>query len=255
MAESYRNIPKEVAREISLVMTDVDGTITSGDSSFSPAVMSAIQHLETDGAIVGLVSGRDLANLDDFAKKLGVSGPLIGENGAVARMRHGEGLVELGFSQKPALAALAKLQELFPGAIEAGEWNKRRAKDLIIKVHGVTSKELRKHLDDVELLDSGYVLHLVQKGVSKGVTLLRLVTRVGSSSVSPQKVLVLGDAPTDLSLFELFPNSVLVVNPDLDAGERQMLERAARFVTSSCCGEGFAEVAQHIIKLRHQSAD
>ncbi|MFH0846875.1 MAG: HAD hydrolase family protein [Chloroflexota bacterium] len=251
MAESYLNISKEIAHEIRLVMTDVDGTITSGDSQFTPPVTRAICELEADGIRVGLVSGRDITNLDDFAARLNVSGPLIGENGAVARMRRGGEMVELGFSQAPALRALERLQKLFPGAIEAGEWNKKRTKDLIIRVHGITTEELKRHLDDIELLDSGYVLHLAQKGISKGGTLMRLACLSGEESLSPDKVLVLGDAPTDLTLFRLFPVSVLVVNPDLDAGGREMLERSARFVTSACCGDGFAEVVQHILSLRH----
>ena len=107
--------------------------------------------------------------------------------------------------------------------VEERDWNKSRMVDLVIRPHGIEAEELRKHLEDAELLDSGYVLHLVQKGVSKGKTLLRLLEKIGDGNLSPDEVLVTGDSSTDMSLFQTFAHSVLVPNPRLSAEQVQML--------------------------------
>lgn len=254
MSESYENIPAEVARKVRLVMTDVDGTITSEvkgvSSRFPPEVVTSLRLLEASGITVGLVSGRNMPDLDEYAANFGISGPLIGENGAMARMRRGGVLVDLGVSQKPALEALEKLKKLFPEAIETGDWNKSRAMDLIIKVNGVAPQEIARHLDGCDLLDSGYIFHLVQKGINKGTTLKRLLTEFGEGGLSSDTVMVFGDAPTDQVLFETFPYGVLIVNPELPMEKRQALYDAARYVSSACCGAGFAEVTRHVLAAR-----
>ena len=101
MANSYENISTETARQIKLIMTDVDGTITSTsklDGRFSGDVLRSFRLLEEQGVTVGLVSGRNMSDLDGYAEKFNISGPLIGENGAVARIQKGKELVELGVS-------------------------------------------------------------------------------------------------------------------------------------------------------------
>ena len=250
MAESYQRITPRLARQIRLAMTDVDGTITSGDGSFSSVVLEAVHRLEEQGIMVGLVSGRNLPKLESFAGDLGISGPIIGENGAVARAKPEGEVIDLGYSQRPAIEALEKLKALFPDAIEERDWNKYRTVDLVFRTHGVESEELRKHLEDVELLDSGYVLHLVQKGVSKGKTLLRLLDKIGDGSLSPDEVLVIGDSSTDMSLFQSFIHSVLVPNPRLPAEQVQMLRNVAKYESDLPFGEGFAQVVFHVLNAR-----
>ncbi len=258
MARSYLNIPPELARALKLVMTDVDGTITSGAGlsgcSFAAGIIESLRELERQGITVGLVSGRNMADLDRYEAELGISGPLIGENGAVARLGRGKEVLDLGVSQQPAVEALKKLQELFPGAIEAGNWNKTRTMDLIIRVKGVTSEELARHLDDADILDSGYVYHLMQKGVNKGNTLKLILPRL-DGGLPPDAVMVFGDAPTDMPLFENFPNSILILNPELPPEKFKLLEAKAGYVSAVCCDEGFIQVVRHIIGVRTGRAE
>ncbi len=256
MAESYRTITPEVARKIKAVMTDIDGTITSGASlkigegRFDPRIAGVIRRLQEDNIMVGFVSGRNIADLEMYASDLNVTGPIIAENGALAKTRPGGELIDLGFKREVVAAALQKLYTLFPGAIESGEWNKTRTIDLIIMLHGVTGDEVRKHLDDCELLDSGYVFHLTPKGATKGKTLLRVLGRDGICCYSPGEVMVLGDAPTDLSLFQCFDIGVHISNPTIPAAQQAVLREAARYTSDVCCDEGFIEVADHILELR-----
>jgi len=200
--------------------------------------------------MVGLVSGRTLPGLEALARDLGISGPVIAENGAVARLKVNGEIVDLGYSRRPALRDLAKLKRLFPDAITEREDNQDRLVDVVFWTHGIDTEELRKHLEGTQLLDSGYILHLVQEGVSKGKTLMTILARIGNGDLSPEEVLVFGDSLTDMSLFELFPYSVLITNARLPVEQRQVLQGAAKYKSKLGSGAGFAEVIYHILLTR-----
>lgn len=250
MPQSYRQIGPDLALQIRLVVTDVDGTMTTAEDSMSLAALEAVRRLEEQGIVVGLASGRALPRLESVAQRAGITGPIIAENGGVAKLTRDDQLADLGYSRQPAVRALEKLKGLFPQAIEETEDDKFRLVDIGIKSHGVETAELRSHLDDVELLDSGYMLHLLQKGVSKGLTLMRLLARIGDGSLSPEEVMVFGDSTTDISLFQLFPHSVLIVNPRLPAQQRQAMLEVAEYVSDLTFGDGFAQVVLHILDAR-----
>jgi hydroxymethylpyrimidine pyrophosphatase-like HAD family hydrolase len=247
MNKSYEQITPELAIRIRLVMTDVDGTLVSSGDSISPAVAGAISHLQEKGIDVGFVSGRTLPELVSMALYLGVNGPIIAENGGVARLSAGGEPVDLGYSRQPAFDALEKLKKLFPDAISEREDNKDRIVDVVIRSQGVAPEELRRHLGGTQLLDSGYILHLMQEGISKGETLLKLLEKI-DGGISPAEVMVIGDSLTDISLFELFPYSVLIINPRLPAEQREMMRERARYISSLSFDEGFVEVASHIVR-------
>ena len=109
MPQSYRQISPQLAHQIRLVMTDVDGTITTGGDSIGSAVFQVIRRLEEQGIIVGLVSGRTIPRLELLAHVLDITGPIIAENGGVAEIEVNGRLVDLGYSRQPALEALAIL--------------------------------------------------------------------------------------------------------------------------------------------------
>jgi len=231
-------------------MTDVDGTLSPDGDSVSPAVMEVIRSLEEQGIMVGLVSGRALPKLEPLAGDLTLSGPIIAENGGVTKLKANGELMNLGYSRQPAIKAFEKLKRLFPGAIEGREDNNYRLIDVVFRSQGVQTEELARHLEGVELLDSGYILHLLQKGVSKGRTLMRLLPKIGDGKLSPDEILIFGDSLTDMSLFQLFPHSVLILNPRLPLEQRQVLQEAAEYVSDLPFGEGFAEVALHVLDAR-----
>jgi len=231
-------------------MTDVDGTITAGGDSISPAVSRVIRRLEQQGIMVGLVSGRTLLELEWLAHDLGITGPIIAENGGVAKLKVNGGLVDLGYSRQPALEGLEKLKALYPNAIKEREDNRDRLIDVVIWSHGVEVSELRKHLEETQLLDSGYILHIMQEGISKGRTLMRLMGEIAHGSLSNANVMVFGDSATDISLFELFPHCVFITNPRLPTQQRKELKKIAKYVSDLPVEEGFVEVISHIINVR-----
>ena len=251
MAKSYNEITAQTAKQLKLIMTDVDGTLLEDGDKALPSATEAIRQMEDLGITVGLVSGRFMGKLEFMAKELSINGPIIAENGGLAKLHVDDGLFPLGYSGKPALKALDKLMKLFPDSIR-GRWdNTNRLVDVVFFSDVLSNEELREHIDsDIELLDSGYIHHLMQKGITKGKTLKTILGDGQYANLSPEEVMVLGDSPTDISLFEMFGSSVLVRNPNLPASETQQLRTICRYESTLSFGEGFAQVANYIIKLR-----
>ncbi|MBT3362101.1 MAG: HAD hydrolase family protein [Chloroflexi bacterium] len=255
MAESYKKLSTDEARRIKLVMTDVDGTLLEDGDELIPEVTQSIQRLESLGIAVGLVSGRHMPELEGMATVLGISGPLIAENGGLAKLTANSDLFPLGYSREPAQRAFEKLQRLFPDSIRGRQDNEQRHIDIVLHYDSIPIDTLRTHInDDVELLDSGYILHLIQKDITKGTTLQRLLDDVIFSDITKDNVMVAGDAPTDDSLFKLFPASVLVQNPNLPQNWRAPLKQMTRYESDLSFGQGFAQVARHIIDLRENAS-
>ena len=253
MSLSYQHITPALVRQTKLLMTDVDGTMTSADDTISPAVFEAVLRLEESGIIVGLVSGRTLPGLESLGGRLNISGPIIAENGAMARLKVGGELMELGYSRKPSMEALKKLMLLYPGSIRGREDNAERLVDVVIHTGNIPRETLIQHLEEVQILDSGYIMHLMPAGISKGNTLLELLGSVGHDGVSPEEVMVFGDSATDLSLFELFPHSVLIPNPRLAPELTDDVQKAAAYIAGIPYGEGFVQIARYIADIRANS--
>ena len=175
MAQLYREVSRELACRIRLVIADVDGTLTANES-IEPPASEVATHLEQNGISLGFASGRTMPRLEPLALALGISGPIIAENGGIAKLHVKQALVDLGYRRESALKAFQRLRQLFPEAIEELPDNKDRLVDVSFSSHGVDPEEIRTHLDNVQLLDSGYMLHLLPPGISKGNTLKILLT-------------------------------------------------------------------------------
>ena len=249
MTRSYLDISPELARHLRLVMTDVDGTLTSDGEYFSPLVMEAVSHLKEKGLIIGLVSGRTLPRLKKVASLLATNGPLIAENGGVAQLKFDTPTLDLGYSRQPALVALSRLKTAFPGVIKEREDNNSRVVDVTIRADRVTLEELRKAAPDVQISDSGYMVHIMAPGISKGTTLVKMLGQISKEPLSPTEVMVFGDSPTDISLFRHFPNSVLIHNPNLSPDQIEAMEGVASYQSNFFVDRGFSQVVEHITRL------
>lgn len=250
MSQSYTYITREQADRIKLVMSDVDGTLTI-DESPEPSTTRMLQTLEQSGISVGLVSGRTLPRLEKIALPLGITGPIIAENGGVAKLNLNDGLIDLGYSRDPVANVFTKLRRLFPGHFVELPDNNDRTIDLSFSSEGINAAEIEPYLGGVQMLDSGYMLHLLPAGVTKGNTLKRLLRKpLHRHLLSNDEVIVFGDSSTDLSLFELFKLSVLIRNPKLPPGEFERLSTFASYHSETTNGDGFNEVCSYILSLR-----
>ncbi|MBN2075801.1 MAG: HAD-IIB family hydrolase [Dehalococcoidales bacterium] len=252
MVTSFRNINLDLAKKIKLIMTDVDGTLLARGNTLSHEVAESLYALQQAGIVIGLVSGRTLSLLESMSEEFNLTGPIIAENGAIAKLSPSGDFVELGYSRQPAIDALNTLKELYPGVIREREDNAERFKDIVIWADGVSIEEIRNRIKPTQLLDSGYILHLMQEGINKGKTLVKVLDEM--KEYTHDEVMVFGDSATDLSLFEMFPNNVLVVNPGLPEGQAEFIKKKAAYVSEKQYGEGFLEVALHIVNLLNKRA-
>jgi hydroxymethylpyrimidine pyrophosphatase-like HAD family hydrolase len=250
MTKSYLKITPTLSRRIRLIVADVDGTLLSDGDSVSPEVASSIRSLEQCGIIVGFDSGRPLTRLEPLARELNLSGPVIAENGCVAKLTKDSQLFNLGYSRKPALNTYKRFKGDFPGAIREAPDSKDRLIDVGFFADGIPHEELIKRLEGVQLLDSGYMLHLIPEDVSKGKTLKRMLGLVGDGRLRPDEVMVFGDSATDVSLFTEFENSVLIVNPRLTKQQTEDIRKFAKYQSRLPFGNGFVEVVSYILNWR-----
>ncbi len=253
MVESFRNINFELAKKIKLIMTDVDGTLLATGDHPDAETRNALKTLQKNGITIGLVSGRTLSKLESTARELDLNGPIIAENGAIAKISPGAELMELGYSRQPAIDALNKIKKLYPRAIREREDNAERYIDIVVWADGVSLEEIRENIKPTQLLDSGYILHLMQEGINKGNTLVRVLEEM--KQYSRNEVMVFGDSVTDVSLFELFPNNVLIINPRLPDGQAEVMAKKAAYMSEKQYGDGFTETARHIVNLLNRKGD
>jgi hydroxymethylpyrimidine pyrophosphatase-like HAD family hydrolase len=251
MSKTFRTIDAETVRTLKLIMTDVDGTLLASGQDVDSDVEDTLHLLQQVGIVVGLVSGRTMKELETMAVKLGLQGPIIAENGGVAKCRAGEPLFELGYSRHDAEESFAALRRVFPESITGRQDNEDRLIDIVIRVNGISPHLILKHIGSTQLLDSGYIMHLMQAGISKGNTLVRLMNGLLSQRYEKEEVMVFGDSATDVSLFEAVPKSVLVHNPNLPEGQDKIVREKAAWVSQKEYGSGFIEVALHIIDMRN----
>jgi hydroxymethylpyrimidine pyrophosphatase-like HAD family hydrolase len=250
MTISYLKITPTLARRIRLVVADVDGTLLSDGDAVSPEVANAIKSLEQSGIMVGFNSGRPLTRLEPLAYELNMSGPVIAENGCVAKLTKDSELFNLGYSREPGSKTLLKFKTDFTGAIREAPDIKDRLIDIGFFADGIPLEELIKRLEGVQLLDSGYMLHLIPQGVSKGKTLKRMLGLIGNGTLRPDEVIVFGDSATDVSLFTEFENSVLIMNPRLTKQQTEDIGKFAKYQSKLPFGDGFIEVVSYILKQR-----
>ncbi|MFC1950976.1 HAD hydrolase family protein [Chloroflexota bacterium] len=254
MAELYTHITSEVARCIALLMTDVDGTMLEDGIMPPQAVVNAVRSLQNAGITVGLVSGRHMPVLESMARDMDIRGPLIAENGGLAKISVGGDLLPLGFSRKPALAAYAKLKLAYGKRVRGRKDNEQRLIDFVFYADNLSAEDINRYLEsDVQMLDSGYIRHLMQANVSKGETLQKIVADSRIDCTYGGGVMVVGDSTTDISLFERFDLSVLVANPNLPADQTTRLDTLCRYRSTLPFADGFVQVTRHIVKMRESA--
>ncbi|MCL6588723.1 MAG: phosphoglycolate phosphatase [Firmicutes bacterium] len=218
-----------------LLATDIDGTITDEKGRIHLKAVETIRGLEERGIPVALVSGRPLPFVESLALFMGTSGPVIAENGAVAKL--GGKIFKMGDPQA-AQEAMALLKTKFP--LELDDDNRYRMVDVSIQL-GMDPEKIRQVIWEaqlpVNLLVTNVMFHLVDNRVSKGRTLLKVLGDIG---VNPEETVVCGDSYNDLPLFETGAFRVAVGNaePTLKA----KADRVARLPY----GEGFAEAVREI---------
>jgi HAD superfamily hydrolase (TIGR01484 family) len=253
------------AKGVRFVFTDIDDTLTTHGKLTSQAY-EALQTLRDAGMVVVPVTGRPAGWCDHIARMWPVDA-VIGENGAFymwmdaaagkLRTRHLLDEATRVQNQSRMQAVRERILREVPGAGIASD-QFCRLYDLAIDFCEDVSPLPPAAIDRIVALmeEAGMTAKVSSIHVNGwfgdydklGMARIYLQERQGLSldeeSVR-QACVFAGDSPNDAPMFGLFPKSVGVANVR-EFSDR--LQHAPQYITPSACGNGFAELARHLIK-------
>ncbi len=259
------DMPIETAATISVVLTDIDDTLTT-DGRLPAEAYAALERLHRAGLAVAPVTGRPAGWCDMVARFWPVDG-VVGENGALyftydrnarkLRRVYAASEAERASNRRRLDAVREQVLSEVPGAAVAADQPYREA-DLAID-----------YCEDVRPLPQEAVARIKAIFEENGATAkvssihvngwfgdhdkLSMTRRFGSEVLSididadRDRIVFCGDSPNDAPMFRHFPNASGVANV-LDFAGR--IEAEPAFVAPSRGGAGFVEIAAAILDAR-----
>jgi HAD superfamily hydrolase (TIGR01484 family) len=255
-------------RRVEGVLTDIDDTLTTG-GRLTPMAYAALGQLHDAGLRVIPITGRPAGWCDHIARMWPVSA-VVGENGAFYFMKdvaRGTLVKRYALDSEIQRANRARLEEIrevileqVPGAGIASDQDYRIADlavDFCEDVTPLTMDEVAQIVEIAESFGATAKVSSIHVNIwfgdfDKLTMTRRLCAEVFGESDDDmrERYLFLGDSPNDSPMFGFFPLSIGVANV------REFLGRMShppRFITDRSCGEGFAELASHLLTVREST--
>lgn len=216
------------------LVTDIDGTITDRHRRIHTGAIERIRELCDQGIMVVLASGNTSCFMDALSKMIGTQGAFIAENGGVYRTGYTGPLQILG-NQVLSRQALDAVTEFYArSGITLDLYSPTyRFADLAF-ARTVPVDEVREIVRElpVDVVDTGFAIHLQARGVTKGLAFLNLAAALG---LDPSDFLAVGDAENDIELLRYAGIGIAVSNAPPAAAA------AATYITEKMYGDGFVE--------------
>jgi phosphoglycolate phosphatase len=234
MTRTSHNRKRSALPRLRALVTDVDGTLTNAERRLDLRAAALVRRIERAGTPVILATGNVLPVALALYRVLGLSGPIVAENGGLVYHRDADGRdrVEHLTDRRVALAAYRKLRAagLPVRRLFTDRWRETEvALEPTVSVAAVR-RILGKGAVNVE--STGYALHLMETGGGK---LPALVRALSYSSLAPSDCVVLGDGDNDVGMLRAAGFGVSFASGSPHA------RRAARYVTKSEFAAGFVE--------------
>ena len=219
------------------LLTDIDGTITTPDRRISTGSVETIRSLVDSGIEVVLASGNTSCFMDALCKMIGTKGTFIAENGGVYRIGFSGQLIISG-DQTVVRSALSIVQDHFS--------KKGVTLDLFSPTYRFTDlafartvpvEEVKLVLRNypVQVIDTGYAIHLQAPGINKGTALVTLAEKMG---LAPADFLAIGDSVNDVQMLKTAGAGITVANAHPDT------KAVAQYTATKEYGEGFVEAVE-----------
>ncbi len=224
-------------RPIRAVVTDVDGTLTDRDRRLEPTAMEALQRMAQAGIPVIIATGNVLPISLALHRFLGLTGPIIAENGGLLYYRKdGQDVVERLADRAVALRAYRRLVRagLPVRRLFTDRWREAE----VALEDGVSERRIRAALRGERVLveSTGYAMHLLERGAGKLPALRRALAPLG---LEPADCLAVGDGNNDVGM--LRASAWAVSFPSASPRARA----AADYITREEYGRGFVEAVIH----------
>jgi phosphoglycolate phosphatase len=215
-------------------VTDVDGTLTDASRRLDPAAISFLRRIEDTGIPVLLATGNVLPVALALYRSLGLSGPIVAENGGMLYRRTPDGIDRVERLVDPRVA-----RDAFRALVKAGlpvrklftdRW---RESEVAIEPN-VTVAAVRRALKGrpVDVESTGYAIHLMETGAGKLPALARALAYEG---LAPGDCVILGDGDNDVQMLRAAGFGVSFASASWRA------RRAARYVSAASYAAGFVE--------------
>lgn len=257
-------------RDCCAVFTDIDDTLTT-HGQLPAAAYDALERLAAVGISVVPITGRPAGWCDMIARLWPVAG-VVGENGAlyfsydrkahVMRQRFFATPEERRANRKRLDVLREKILREVPGAGIASDQLYREA-DLAIDfcedVPALPPDQVQRILDLFAEAGATAKLSSIHVNGWFGNYDKLSMTRIFATDIlgldleaARDRMVFVGDSPNDGPMFSFFPKSCGVANVrDFAPGSFH----PPAFVTDLPCGEGFVQVADHILSARREKMD
>ncbi len=216
------------------MVTDVDGTLTDRSRRLDPEAVRAIRAVEGRGVPVVLATGNVLPIALALHRSLGLSGPIVAENGGIlwtggpGRRDH----VELLADVRVARAAFRRLRRagLPVRRLFTDRWREAE----VALEPTVSVRRIRQALADrpVQVESTGFAIHLMEAGAGKAPALARALRPLGLSLADAA---VLGDGDNDVAMLR-----AAAWGGSFASGSRSA-RAAAGYVARASFARGFVE--------------
>jgi HAD superfamily hydrolase (TIGR01484 family) len=245
--ENSLPLTAERLKDIRLIATDIDGTLTRNDK-FTPELLQAIDLINAKGLELLLVTGRSAGWVSALNNYLPVAGA-IAENGGLFFNQSGEfdfltRIKSISEHRERLANVFWELQERYP-QIEESVDNQFRITDWTFDVANVNASQLWEIASQCEQWGWGFTYSTVQCHIKpikqdKAQGILQ-VLKQNFPKLKPMQIVTVGDSPNDASMFDpkLFPHSIGVANIQHYITE---LEHQPRYLTRLPEVAGFCEL-------------
>lgn len=216
------------------VVTDVDGTLTDASRRLDPVAVSFLRRVEDQGTPVLLATGNVLPVALALYRALGLSGPIVAENGGMLyrRLPDGRDSVERLADARVAMVAFRTLEEagLPVRRLFTDRW---RESEVALEPNVPVAKIRRALRGQPVIVEStGFAVHLMQAGAGKLPALARALAYEG---LTPGDCVILGDGDNDVQMLRAAGFGVSFASASPRA------RRAARYVSAAGYAAGFVE--------------
>ncbi len=225
------------------VVTDVDGTLTDRDRRLDPGAVRWVRRLEAHGIPVVLATGNVLPIALALYRSLGLSGPIVAENGGIVYRRTPDRRdeVERLADVRAARAAFRTLRRA--GLPVRRLFTDRWRESEVALEPTVSVRAIRAALGPrarVTVESTGYAVHLMERGAGKRRGVEAALRPLGFGL---GECVVLGDGDNDVGMLRAAGFGV-----SFRSGSPRA-RRAARYVSRADFAEGFDEglKASHIL--------
>lgn len=229
--------------KIEAIAVDIDGTITDDKRKICISAIESLRAAEKAGIPTIIVTGNVINYAYATEVLIGCSGGLVAENGGmIFKEGYNNNAVEILVNREYIEKADVHLKEKLGKdySKHASHDNNYRATEIVF--YKTIQREIiedalkdYEFIDELEIYDSGFALHVTDKRVNKGSSLKRLCEKNG---INMDNVMAIGDSENDEDFLKEVGVRIAVGNAD------ESLKEISTYVCEKNFGDGVAEAIE-----------